>query len=396
MQNQDLTPQQERKLRFFEAGILFVLILCIAVFVGLKTGGDETVGQDATAMTVPATPTAELAAADPDAAGDAIGEPAPADALAATGAADAAAPAAENEPVVVTYATAEQAYFDRDYAAAFDLFDRYTGEHPQNAWGFYMLGLSAWKAGDPDAADLALARAVELAPQHVKSLVNHGRVLLDLGRVDEAEARLTLAIDLDPAYADARRVMGRVHHAQARLDEAVASYAEALGLEADDAWSLNNLGLILIEQERFAEALAPLAKAAALDGAPACAQNNLGIALERSGHYGAAAEAYARALELEPGHAKAEESRTRVLALAESPDTEPVDLAALAAAFTVDDLTTIEAAAATGMEPQSPSDMEVAAAAAPTGSTDDRALPQPQDVPVPQSQDDIPDDVRNR
>lgn len=390
MQNQDLTPQQERKLRFFEAGILFVLILCIAVFVGLKTGGDGTLDEGVTVTAAPAIPTAAPGAADPDAAGDVLAEPTPAD---PTAPADAAAPAAEPEPLVVTYAMAEQAYFDRDYAGAVDLFGRYADEHPQSAWGFYMLGLSAWKSGDPEAADLALARAVELAPQHVKSLVNHGRVLLDLGRVDEAETRLALAIDLDPAYAEARRVMGRVRHAQARLDEAVASYAEALGLEADDPWSLNNLGLILIEQERFAEALAPLAKAAALDGAPACAQNNLGIALERGGHYGAAAEAYARALELDPGYAKAEESRTRVLALAESPDTAPVDLAALAAAFTSDDLTTIPAAAAVGTEPQSPSDMDVAAAVAPT---EDGDQPRTRDVPVPQSQDDVPDDVRNR
>ncbi len=317
MKNQDLTPQDERKLRFAEAGILFALILGIAIFLGVKMGGDEET------LTAPVT----VLAVEPvqETAVEPIVFEAPVVAV--------AEPIAE--PVVVTYAMAEQAYFAKDYEEAVDLFTRYTDEHPANGWGHYMLGLSAWKAGDPQSADLALARAVELNPTHVKSLVNHGRVLLELDRAGEAETRLASALDLDPANADARRVMGRVLQAQARTDEAIAGYEETLRLDGDDVWALNNLGLLLIQQERCAEALAPLAKAATLDPELACVQNNLGVALERTGHYTAAGEAYARAVAIDAAYAKAELSGERVAALTEAPDTEPVDLPALAAAYGV-------------------------------------------------------------
>lgn len=379
MKNQDLTPQQERKLRFFEAGILFVLILGIAIFVGAKLGGQ---GEQEITVATPAVEAMPAMDESVVAAAEIAAEPVAETAAPETTAVAATAPV----PAEVTYSMAEQAYFDKDYAGAVALFGRYTDTHPRNAWGFYMLGLSAWKAGDPEAADEALAYALELAPRHVKSLVNHGRVLLDLGRADEAEVRLAAAIELDPAYAEARRVMGRIHHAQARLDEAIASYEDALRLDGDDVWSLNNLGLLLIEQDRCAEALAPLAKAAELDASLACVQNNLGIALERTGHFAAAADAYARALDADPRYAKAEVSRGRVLSLEETPGTVAVDLAALAAGYAVDrgadaDLAAVDAAG----EPQE-FELEVAAAVAPAAATE----------PAPQQQDEGPDGERNR
>ena len=347
MKNQDLTPQDERRMRFAEAGILFALILGIAIFLGVKMGGDnETVTEPVAVLAIEPAPEATVEPVVVEAPVVETIEPAPAP-----------------EPIVVTYAMAEQAYFAKEYEDAVDLFASYVAGHPDNGWGHYMLGLSAWKAGDPEAADIALARAVELNPTHVKSLVNHGRVLLELDRAAEAETRLAAALDLDPANADARRVMGRVLQAQARVDEAIAGYEETLRLDGDDVWALNNLGLLLIQQERFADALAPLAKAASLDTDLACVRNNLGVALERTGHYAAAAEAYAAAVEIDAAYAKAAASGERVAGLTEVPGTEPVDLAALAAAY--------------GVEPAS---ADVLAEL----------------TPVPEVQDDAPDSEWNR
>ena len=44
-----------------------------------------------------------------------------------------------------------------------------------------MLGLSAWKAGDHDRATSAFDRALQLDPNHRKSLFNSSRVLLEMG-----------------------------------------------------------------------------------------------------------------------------------------------------------------------------------------------------------------------
>jgi len=320
MKKQDLTPRRERQLRFAEAGILFVFILGIAVFIGVRFGGDE---ENPTVATVTA-PEIEVVAPTASEIADTVAV------VAVT-----PEPEPESEPVVVTYDMAESAYFAGDYTEATDLFIAYVETRPANAWGHYMLGLSAWKSGDANTADAAFAAALDHRPDHFKSLVNGARVLLDLDRDDEAADHIAAALELDPASAEARRVQARIFHRQGNTDEAVAAYETILRDDRDDAWALNNLGLLLIEQERFDEALAPLARAASLRDA-ACIRNNLGIALERTGHYLAAAAAYEGVLELDAAHAKADASLGRVGGLAEDPARDTLDLQALAAGYRVD------------------------------------------------------------
>jgi predicted Zn-dependent protease len=335
MKKQEFTTKQERKLRFAEAGVLFTLILGLTIFVGARLAdrsGEADVQPTAVAVIEtprglePIPPTADC---DPTIEA----EPAVADEPEV-----AAEPVVtiETAPVVqppVTYAAAEEAYQTGCYEDAADMFSRYTLEHPDNAWGHYMLGLSEWKAGDPEVAEEAFLAALALKPDHVKSLVNYGRVLIEMDRADDAELQLAGALEVDPANLDARRVMGRAQYCLGRLDEAADSYLIVLAQRESDAWSLNNLGLIRIEQERFAEALPALAKAAQLKGDEAVIQNNLGVALERTGHPAAAARAYAAAAESGSGHAKAELSLARVEGLAGDETDADFDLAAVAAMF---------------------------------------------------------------
>ena len=51
-------------------------------------------------------------------------------------------------PTNVSYETADSAFRARQYGTAADMFDAYTKRRPRNSWGFYMLGLSSWKAGE--------------------------------------------------------------------------------------------------------------------------------------------------------------------------------------------------------------------------------------------------------
>lgn len=330
MKKQATTPRQERQLKLAEAGILFVLILGLTVFLGVRIfSGDET--------------PAPVAVNQSPAAEQTVGtvEPLPIDESIATAEVEVAEAETVPEiveprtPVVVTYALCEQAYRDGDYAGAAELFGVYTQEHPANAWGHYMAGLSSWKAGDDEGAEEAFTAALAIQPDHLKSRINFGRVLLEMDRAEEAREQLEAAVAIDSQSVDAQRVLARAYHNLGRLDEAVISYRAALARSADDAWSLNNLGLIYIEQERFAEALPALAKAAELKGEQACIQNNLGVALERSGYFQHAAAAYERALEADAKYAKAELSLERVGERADAAVDEQLDLAALAASFTV-------------------------------------------------------------
>ena len=236
-------------------------------------------------------------------------------------------------PVNVSFAEAESVYNERRYADATVMFDAYVQRKPDNAYGHYMLGLSAWKAGELDRAVTAFERSLELDPKHVKTLLNLSRVLIEQGKPKDALTRVTTAVQLDSMSGDVHRVMGRVRTELRQPNEAVESYRVALSLEPTDVWAMNNMALVLIQQGRFDEALAPLARAVQLDSSVAVFHNNLGIALERTGHYTMATQAYRKALSVDSTYAKATASLTRVEQRVDDPSVSPIDLAVLADTF---------------------------------------------------------------
>ncbi|MEW5915212.1 MAG: tetratricopeptide repeat protein [Gemmatimonadota bacterium] len=236
-------------------------------------------------------------------------------------------------PVNVTFAEAESVYKERRYADATAMFDSYVQRKPENAYGHYMLGLSAWKAGELDRARSAFEKSLELDPKHVKTLLNLSRVLIEQGKPKEALTHVTSAVQLDSASGDVHRMMGRVRTELRQPNEAVESYRVALSLEPGDVWSMNNMALVLIHQGRFDEALPPLARAVQLDSSAAVFHNNLGIALERTGHYTMASESYRKALSVDSSYTKASASLTRVEQRIEDSSVTPINLAELAATF---------------------------------------------------------------
>lgn len=233
----------------------------------------------------------------------------------------------------VTYETAESTYNQRRFTEAAAMFEAYVQRKPENPWGHYMLGLSAWKAGDFDQARTALERSLELDSTHVKTLLNLARVLLDQERAGEAKERVMAALALDSTSGEVHRVLGRTYTSLGMLDDAIESYRTALTVDPTEVWAMNNLALIYIRQERYEDALGPLARAVQLrPGAPVF-QNNLGIALELSGHTGAARDAYRAAIAADSSYTKAQVSLARVEGLEDDPASTPVELSVLADAF---------------------------------------------------------------
>ena len=222
----------------------------------------------------------------------------------------------------VSFADGEAAYQARKYGDATAIFERYIEQRPKNAWGHYMLGLSAWKSGDLAKAEQALEQALAIDPDHVKSLVNLSRVFIEQKKHDEAIDRLTRAAELEPDSMQVRRLLGRTYRAQGRTDEAIAAYQKAIEVNDLDAWSMNNLGLLLLETQRADEALPLFAKAVEVRPSVPAFHNNLGMALEHTGRFLAAATAYKEALATDPGYAKARKNLARVEAVKSSPENE--------------------------------------------------------------------------
>lgn len=236
-------------------------------------------------------------------------------------------------PANVSFAEAESVYNEHRYGDAAAMFETYVQRKPDNAWGHYMLGLSAWKAGDLDRARAAFGKSLELDAKHVKTLLNLSRVLLEQGKPREALTHMTTAVQLDSTSGEVHRMMGRVRTELRQPNEAVESYRMALSLQPTDVWSMNNMALVLIQQGRFDEALPPLARAVQLDSSVASFHNNLGIVLERTGHYTMATQSYRAALSVDSTYKKASSSLVRVEQRVDDPSVSPVNLSELAETF---------------------------------------------------------------
>jgi tetratricopeptide (TPR) repeat protein len=224
-------------------------------------------------------------------------------------------PATPSITVSSSFADGETAFQARNYKEATAIFEAYVGRKPGNGWGYYMLGLSAWKSGDFPKAEKAFEQALSIDPEHVKSLVNSARLFIDQKRPDDAIERLARASKVDPESAEVQRLLARTFREQGKTEEAIEAYRRAIDLHEGDVWSLNNLGLLLLETKRADEALPLLTQAVELRKNVAEFHNNLGMALEHTGSFRAAAEAYSDALLVDPRYEKAKQNLARVEAV---------------------------------------------------------------------------------
>jgi len=259
-------------------------------------------------------------------------------------------------PRVVTYEEAEAAFRAGTYEDAANLFARYVELKPDNPFGHYMLGLSAWKSRDHAGAEAAFERALALDPTHVKSYLNLARVLLELDRADDALARTDTALGLDPLNNVAHRLRARALDELDRVDEAIEEYRRAIAIDETDVWSMNNLGVLYIQMGWPEEALYPLSRAVSLDTTQAVFFNNLGMALEHTGRWERAADVYRLAVGADSTHARAVANLARVDGRPDDAMLPPVDLALLAQEFAgwVGEWRRTDVTLAQGKEPQLP------------------------------------------
>src|SRR2546422_3046255 len=233
----------------------------------------------------------------------------------------------------VSFADAQTAFKEKRYDEAARLFATYSTAQPDNIWGYYMLGLSAWKQGDRDRAVEAFKQALEKDSTHVKSHLNLSRVLIEQDKAQDALPHVQAALRVDSTSSQAFRLLGRVKGELGDTGAAIAAYQRSIVLDGSDVWSMNNLARVYIGQRQFERALGPLARAIEIDSSVAAFQNNLGLALEHSGHVTQAADAYRAARGIDSAYQRAAVNLTRVEGLKQDPTVVPVDLAGVARSF---------------------------------------------------------------
>ena len=211
-----------------------------------------------------------------------------------------------------TYENADAVFKAGHYPEAAEMFERYVETKPNNAFGFYMLGLSSWKAGDFDRAREAFGKAIDIDPTFAKSYFNEARVLLDLKRAPEALEMVEKGLGVDSTSADGWRLKARAQAASNDFDGAMQTYRELLVRNDEDLWGLNNLGVLLLDSGDYEGALGPLARVVQIRPTAPLFQNNLGMALERSGYMVAALHHYEAAVQDDSGYTKAVKNAERL------------------------------------------------------------------------------------
>jgi len=121
------------------------------------------------------------------------------------------------------------------------------------------------KAGNLEAAERSLQRAIKLQPRSAQALNNLGIVYFDQRKYQDAIDTYNRAIDLTAgAYAEAHNNVGNAYRALGRSAEAIEAYERAIERRANYPEAYNNLGSALRDLRKFEQAEMSYQRAIAL------------------------------------------------------------------------------------------------------------------------------------
>ena len=160
---------------------------------------------------------------------------------------------------------------------------------------FVAKGWSAISIGDHAAAESALARALELAPDDLEAAALLGWAIMGQERYDDALVVLQGVLSRDPSHALARANVGFVCLQKGIFGEAIEHLVRAARVDADRKAALYAtfyLGLVYQRREMFDDACAFFKRALVLGPNLVEARYELGRALWFAGDRAAALEAW--------------------------------------------------------------------------------------------------------
>ena len=182
---------------------------------------------------------------------------------------------------------------------ALELDDAAIRDNERNLYAWANKGMHLARLARSADAEVAFARALELAPDDaVKAMIlrNFGTVLAQLGQHEEARKRLEEAVKKRPDDATARRSLGFVLTALGNDTLALKHDAEAVKLAPYHAVAWRSMGVDLFHLGRYDEALHAFRQATELFPDRAETWVAQGSALWKLGEFAAAAADFEKAL----------------------------------------------------------------------------------------------------
>jgi arylsulfatase A-like enzyme/Flp pilus assembly protein TadD len=168
----------------------------------------------------------------------------------------------------------------------------------------FLLGESALRRQNWDAAAEQLKRCLGLNPNFDNAMTGLARALAKLGRVEEARNWLTKALQSNPQNYRAWYQSGLL---DAGSDPAAAqsAYEKTIAIQPNFSAGQRELGMLLFQQKNFAAAAPHLQSAISLGLEDARLHNFLGICYNRTNRTSKAVGEFQRAIEMDPNLAEA-------------------------------------------------------------------------------------------
>ena len=171
---------------------------------------------------------------------------------------------------------------------------------PNSPKAQFNLGVFLEEHSNPRGAEVAYARAAQLAPEWADTHFNRAGVLARTGRLAEAIDAYRRALALRPEDPRVILNLGHALYQARRHQEAIDLYRDRLSRRGDSAEMLNGLGANLLAQGQFSQALEAYSKAVSLAPANSLFRLNLAQAQEAVGQEAAAAATYRAILRTAP------------------------------------------------------------------------------------------------
>ena len=190
--------------------------------------------------------------------------------------------------------------------AAMQLFDRAAAAHPWHTWPLLEIGAEYSAAGQPDAAEAALRRALDINPRDYHCMIGLGRLLRNRGDNAAAIELLRAAAAHRPDEATALAELAATLAALGQADEALAAY-RTLASRGDVATAQRRDAAFAgyrfaRAQNQPSRAMELLEQAASLDPADIEVQCEVATRYRAANRLPESETAYRRVLRLAPGN----------------------------------------------------------------------------------------------
>lgn len=160
---------------------------------------------------------------------------------------------------------AYDAWRSGDHDRAQDMFEAWTGLHPDDADGWRGRGNVLWSRREFEHCLSCYQMALRLAPWNSMNWSNLGLVFRDLGRLHMAEAAFRVSLALDPTYAPGLNEWANVCYDGGRYREALMLYGRSLAIDGSRAVVHHNQGVCLRTLGAKPAAIASFQRALTLD-----------------------------------------------------------------------------------------------------------------------------------